>query len=90
MYLYAVGYLLSSSQQLANEHTAIFEKLIRAYSLIGEALPRFDRYQATFKDRPELRHVLGLIYSDILEFHSRTYAFFHRKCGLMLNVYTFK
>ncbi|RFU29393.1 hypothetical protein B7463_g6916, partial [Scytalidium lignicola] len=69
---------------IANEHTATFEKLIRAYGLIAEALPRFDRYQATFQDRPELRHVLGLIYSDILEFHSRTYAFFRRKSWQVL------
>jgi hypothetical protein len=30
-----------------------------------------------------MRHVLALIYYDILEFHRRTYAFFHRK-GLIL------
>lgn len=49
-----------------------------AYAEIGSALPRFDRYEATFKDNPEFQFVLAGVYSSILEFHQHAYEFFQR------------
>ena len=43
--------------------------------MIGEAMPRFDRLSAAFKDDFEFQHVMGHFYSDILEFHRRCKLF---------------
>jgi hypothetical protein len=55
-----------------------FEKLIAAYKQIADALPRFDRLSAAFKDNPDFQQVLGIVYADILAFHERAYKFFKR------------
>ncbi len=52
--------------------------------MIGEAMPRFDRLSAAFKDDTEFQQVLGLFYADILEFHRRAYKFFRRHGGSCL------
>ena len=43
-------------------------------------MPRFDRLSATFKYEPDFQQVMGLFYTDILEFHRRAYKFFRRRC----------
>lgn len=48
--------------------------------MIGEAMPRFDRLSAAFKDDPEFQQVMGHFYEDVLEFHRRSYMFFRRRC----------
>jgi hypothetical protein len=53
--------------------------LLDAYADIGNALPRFDRYESTFKNNPEFQAVLAGVYSAILEFHQRAYKFFQRR-----------
>ena len=47
--------------------------------MIGEAMPRFDRLSAAFKDEKEFSHVMSHFYEDILEFHRRAYVFFRRR-----------
>ena len=47
--------------------------------MIGEAMPRFDRLSAAFKNDPEFQQVMGHFYEDILEFHRRAYVFFRRR-----------
>ncbi len=47
--------------------------------MIGEAMPRFDRLSAAFKDNGDFQQILGLFYSDILEFHGRAYKFFRQR-----------
>jgi hypothetical protein len=42
-------------------------------------MPRFDRLQETFQDHPDFQKVLAMVYSDILEFHTRAYQFFRRR-----------
>lgn len=37
--------------------------------MIGEAMPRFDRLSAAFRDDVQFQQVIGDFYSDILEFH---------------------
>ncbi|TVY84848.1 Vegetative incompatibility protein HET-E-1 [Lachnellula suecica] len=65
--------------QLANQYTTIFDKLLEAYRQIAEVMPQFGRLQLVFQDDPNFQIVLGMVYSDILEFHRRAYKFFARK-----------
>ena len=65
--------------QVAQGHITALEKLIDAYAMIGEAMPRFDRLSAAFKDDKEFSHVMSHFYEDILEFHRRAYISFRRR-----------
>ena len=65
--------------QIGQGHISALEKLIDAYAMIGEAMPRFDRLSAAFKDDGEFQQVMGLFYEDILEFHRRAYKFFRQR-----------
>jgi len=65
--------------QLASNHRDVFEALLTAYADIGDALPRFDRYEKAFNDNPEFQNVLASVYSSILDFHQRAYKFFRRR-----------
>lgn len=49
-----------------------------AYVKIADALPRFDRYSASFP-QSDFQNILALVYADIVEFHRRAYKFFRRK-----------
>ena len=55
------------------------DKLIDAYSMIGEAMPRFDKLSAAFKDDQDFQQVLGQFYEDILDFHRSVYNCFRRR-----------
>lgn len=57
----------------------MIDKLLGAYSDIAEVLPRVDKLKTTFGDKTDFQQVLGLIYSDIIEFHQRAYKIFRRK-----------
>ncbi|KAH7355162.1 hypothetical protein BKA65DRAFT_581895 [Rhexocercosporidium sp. MPI-PUGE-AT-0058] len=72
---------------LASNHRDIFDALLDAYADIGSALPRFDRYEETFKSNPEFQFVLAEVYSTILEFHQRTYKFFQRRGKFDMNAW---
>ncbi|MDI1484917.1 MAG: hypothetical protein OHK93_000051 [Ramalina farinacea] len=48
--------------------------------MIGEAMPRFDKFSTAFAEDPDFQQILGLFYADILEFHRRAYKFFRRRC----------
>ncbi|TVY65596.1 Vegetative incompatibility protein HET-E-1 [Lachnellula suecica] len=65
--------------QLASQHGSVFESLLSAYSEIGAALPRFDRYEKAFKENLEFQNVLASVYANILDFHQRAYKFFRRR-----------
>ncbi|PVH71621.1 hypothetical protein DL98DRAFT_363413, partial [Cadophora sp. DSE1049] len=71
-------------QQIASHHRDVFESLLDAYKEIGDALPRFDRYEQAFKDNPAFLCVLASVYSSILEFHQRAYKFFKRRAWHVL------
>ncbi len=70
---------LTQAQQVAHEHLSAFEKLIDAYALIGEAMPRFDRFVATFKEHADFQIVVSTFYADILEFHRCAYKYVRRR-----------
>ncbi|KAL8824557.1 MAG: hypothetical protein Q9191_004972 [Dirinaria sp. TL-2023a] len=46
---------------------------------IADVLPRLDKLKAAFDESPDFHQVLGLIYSDILDFNQRAYRIFRRK-----------
>ena len=50
-----------------------------AYSDIADVMPRLDKLKAAFGDSADFQQILGLIYSDILEFHQRAYKMFRRR-----------
>ena len=64
--------------QIASQYNSVFDQLLDAYAKIGEALPRFDRYQKIFQ-QPDFKYVLALVYADILEFHRRAYKILTRR-----------
>ena len=55
------------------------ERILDAFNCLADALPRLDRLKATFPEDTNFNQVVGLIYSDIIEFHRRAYKFFRRK-----------
>ena len=55
------------------------ESILQAFSDIADVLPRLDRLKATFPEDTNFNQAVGLIYSDIIEFHQRVYKFFRRK-----------
>lgn len=65
--------------KLARNYSSVMDKILQAFSDIAEVLPRLDRLKSAFPDDTNFNHVVGLIYSDIIEFHRRAYKFFRRK-----------
>ena len=55
------------------------ESILQAFSDIADVLPRLDRLKATFPEDTNFNQAVGLIYSDLIEFHQRVYKFFRRK-----------
>lgn len=62
--------------QIASDSIDAFEKLIEAYSDIGEALPRFGLLADALRGNQDFQNVLALYYCDILSFHQRAYRLF--------------
>ena len=67
------------SGQLARNYLNVMERILEAFTNLAHALPRLDRLKATFPEDTNFNQVVGLIYSDIIEFHRRAYKFFRRK-----------
>lgn len=66
------------SFQIARVHLESFDKLLDAYSQIGEAIPGLLAYKTTFERHPTLAAVLEDYYSDILRFHQEALEVFNR------------
>ncbi|KAF2096252.1 C2H2 domain-containing protein [Rhizodiscina lignyota] len=65
--------------QAASTWTDSFDVLLDAYEQIGESIPLLMEYKKLFDQNEEMRTVLGLVYTDILEFHRRAIRFFFGK-----------
>ena len=63
----------------ASTWTESFNILLDAYEQIGESIPQFEQYRALFGRSSDMQKVLGLVYTDILEFHRRALKFFKRR-----------
>lgn len=55
------------------------DSILQAFNDIAAVLPRVDRLKATFQEDGRFNEVIGLIYSDIIDFHQRAYKFFRCK-----------
>lgn len=80
-----IRFLLTVLLQIAQNHISALERLIEAYAMIGEAMPRFNKLSTAFKDDPEFLQVMGHFYQDILEFHRRAYQFFRKRGKQLVN-----
>ena len=68
-----------ANEQLADEHTSAFDKLIDAYEQIQKAMPVFSQLHRAFGNDDRFQVVLSWVYKDILEFHQAAYRFFRRR-----------
>lgn len=64
--------------QIARAHLEAFDKLLDAYSQIGDAIPGLLAYKTAFERHPTLAAVLEDYYSDILRFHQEALEVFNR------------
>ncbi|MCJ1405748.1 hypothetical protein MMC11_008978 [Xylographa trunciseda] len=64
---------------LARQYESIMNKILQALKDIADVLPVMDKMKAAFGNSLDLQRVLGLIYSDILEFITRVYKFLSRR-----------
>ena len=55
------------------------DKILNAFSEIASVLPRIDKLKATFGNEADFQQALGLIYSDLIDFHKRAYKIFRRR-----------
>jgi len=76
--------------QVSSDHLEAFEVILRAYSRIGETLPRFRLLGEVFRDKKEFHQVLAVFYSDILHFHGQAYKFVRRSGRLFCDCPTSK
>ncbi|KAK4222196.1 hypothetical protein QBC38DRAFT_520147 [Podospora fimiseda] len=70
--------LAPSGLLIAKTYVDSFDKLLDAYSDIGDVIPGFVHYKTTFEKHTPLATVLEDYYSDILEFHSKALIMFTR------------
>jgi hypothetical protein len=71
-----------SSCQIAADYVDLFEKIISAYKLIAETLPRFDRLSEAFKESEDFKQVVAVFYADIIRFHKEAYKLVKRNGNL--------
>ncbi|KAI3318736.1 hypothetical protein HD806DRAFT_510815 [Xylariaceae sp. AK1471] len=64
--------------RITSDYLKAFDKLIDAYGLIAETMPRLKNLGNAFKNSPAVITRLALYYADILEFHRRAYKFVRR------------
>ena len=55
------------------------DKILQALKDVTDVLPVVDKLKVAFGDKVDFQRVLGLIYSDLLEFFQRVYKFFRRR-----------
>ena len=69
---------LISKFQVASTFAQAFEALLDAYQDIGECIPLLAQYESHVRESPHMHSILGLIYSDILEFHQKAMQYFKK------------
>ncbi|KAF8454825.1 hypothetical protein BDZ91DRAFT_852907 [Kalaharituber pfeilii] len=57
--------------QMSSTYINCFDVILDEYEHLGECLPQFQQYYCLFQESSYMRKVLGLVYQDILEFHTR-------------------
>ncbi|KAL9075640.1 MAG: hypothetical protein Q9157_003927 [Trypethelium eluteriae] len=69
---------LRDVRMTASKFADSFEKLLDAYRQIGEHIPLLSQYSQLFEGSEDIRKLLRLIFTDILEFHRKALKFFSR------------
>ncbi|EEU42654.1 uncharacterized protein NECHADRAFT_47446 [Fusarium vanettenii 77-13-4] len=87
-FIWKIGCLLCV--YITKSFFSIFDKLLDAYSRIGDAIPGLLHYKDTFERHPPLAKVLEDYYSDVLNFHSEAIAVFRRPRWKTLFTVTWK
>ncbi|KAF8457906.1 hypothetical protein BDZ91DRAFT_852248 [Kalaharituber pfeilii] len=64
--------------QVTSIYINCFDIILEEYERLGECLPQFQEYDSLFQNNNYMRQVLGLVYQDILEFHSRALKIIQR------------
>ncbi|KAF8454286.1 hypothetical protein BDZ91DRAFT_562030 [Kalaharituber pfeilii] len=64
--------------QVTRKYIGCFDIILVEYERLGECLPQFQQYDSLFQDNRHMRKLLGLVYQDILEFHSRALKIIQR------------
>ncbi|KAH0498290.1 hypothetical protein TgHK011_005547 [Trichoderma gracile] len=64
--------------KISADYIEAFEQIIKVYSRLAEPLARFNLFQASFSNNPEVQRALAVYYSDILKFHGEAYNFVRR------------
>ncbi len=65
--------------QVTSNFARAFDDLLDMYEQVGEQLDLLEKYHSMFEAKPHMRRVLGMIYVDILEFHSQALSYFRQK-----------
>ncbi|KAK4223329.1 hypothetical protein QBC38DRAFT_517185 [Podospora fimiseda] len=52
--------------------TQALDKILSAYSQIGNALPRLTQYEDAFRGNHDFEHLLAFLFQNITEFHTKT------------------
>ncbi|KAE9374277.1 hypothetical protein N431DRAFT_371745 [Stipitochalara longipes BDJ] len=73
--------------QTAHTYADSFEHILDAYSQIGEHMPLLGQYKDIFGNRPHMRRVLALIYTDILKFHKKAVRMFRGKTDIWRHLF---
>ncbi|KAK4221969.1 hypothetical protein QBC38DRAFT_460884 [Podospora fimiseda] len=60
--------------QSVRHQTHALDKILSAYSQIGNALPRLARYKDAFRGNHDFEHLLAFLFQDITEFHTKALA----------------
>lgn len=66
--------------KIAADYVEAFERIIKAYAQIADALRRFQLLERSFQGKPDLYPTFAVFYADILTFHKAAYKFVSRPC----------
>lgn len=75
--------------KISSDYVESFDRIIKAYSQIGECLTRFRALGSAFRDNLSFQYSLGVFYADILRFHKQAYTLFRRPCELRIITCTY-
>ncbi|KAI1410433.1 hypothetical protein F5Y13DRAFT_167760 [Hypoxylon sp. FL1857] len=64
---------------IAKTFSDAFHSILDAYQTIGEQIPLLKGYEQSFSSNAHMKHVLVLIYQDILEFHKEAIKHFKQR-----------
>ncbi|RYP72553.1 hypothetical protein DL769_004427 [Monosporascus sp. CRB-8-3] len=69
--------------KISSDYVESFDRIIKAYSQIGDCLTRFQVLSSTFNHDSTFQQTLGVFYADILRFHREAYRLLRRPYDLI-------